>query len=273
MNIIPENICMLKKDFVKLYNGNRHAQELLPTTKTDFLPINNEHLALLSKFIENNPIYDNLFEMNLCGVKCSIHEGDLNQYWIDSIKHDTSYAPFYPTWILSAYTLAIMAKELGFSHLIDIGSGDGRIAFCGQILGIKSTSIEIDEQLINLQKDIVQKTKVSFETINADATQIKFSNMQLIKPIFFIGGVPQNGEVLAESVIKNILAIPELQKTSCFVLTGISTKENFLKNKSNYGWKTTMQKFHLSEIQNITLPSYWTMEQPFETPYLFTKYT
>ena len=98
-------------------------QELLPVTKTDFLPINNDHLISLSKFIESNPIYDNTFEMDLCGIKCNIHEGDLNQYWIDSIKHDTSYAPFYPTWLLSAYTLALMAKKLGFTNLIDIGSG------------------------------------------------------------------------------------------------------------------------------------------------------
>ena len=49
MNIIPENICMLKKDFVKLYKGNRHAQELLPVTKTDFLPINADHLIIFTQ--------------------------------------------------------------------------------------------------------------------------------------------------------------------------------------------------------------------------------
>ena len=73
-------------------------QELLPVAKTDFLPIDDDHLTYLANFIESNPIYDNTFEMKLCGIKCNIHEGDLNQYWIDSIKHDTSYAPFYPTW-------------------------------------------------------------------------------------------------------------------------------------------------------------------------------
>ena len=273
MNIIPQNICMLKKDFTKLYSGNRHAQELLPVTKTDFLPIIDDHLTSLRKFIENNPIYDNSFEMSLCGINCKIYEGDLNQYWIDSIKHDGSYAPFYPTWLLSAYTLASMAKQLGFSHLIDIGAGDGRIAFCGEIVGIKSTSIEIDEQLIDLQNSIIKKTKVFFETINADATQIKFSEMNLIKPVFFIGGVPQNGEILAEAIIKNILEISELQKTSCFVLTGALTKEKFLKNKSNYGWESTLKKLNLAETGNTMLPTYWTMEQSFDTPYLFTKYT
>ena len=273
MNIIPKNICALKKDFAKLYKGHKHTQELLPTTKTDFLPINNDHLASLSKFIQNNPIYDNAFEMELCGIKCNIHEGDLNQYWIDSIKHDTSYAPFYPTWLLSAYTLALMAKQLGFTNLIDIGSGDGRIAFCGEIVGIESLSIEIDEQLINLQKNIIQKTNLHFKTINTDATQTKFTDMKLKRPIFFIGGVPQIGEILAESVIKSILAIPELEKISCFVLTGTLTEEKFLKNKLNFGWEKTLKKFHLTETQTMILPTYWTMEQTFETPYLFTKYT
>ena len=154
MNIISKNICSLKKDFTKSYSGHKHMQELLPVAKTDFLPINNDHLTSLSKFIKSNPIYDNTFEMDLCGIKCNIHEGDLNQYWIDSIKHDTSYAPFYPTWLLSAYTLALMAKKLGFTNLIDIGSGDGRISFCGEIVGIESISIEIDEQLSNLQNSI-----------------------------------------------------------------------------------------------------------------------
>ena len=273
MNIIPENICMLKKDFVKLYNGNRHAQELLPVNKTDFLPINADHLTSLHKFIENNLIYDNSLKMNICGIKCNVYEGDLNQYWINSIKHDTSYAPFYPTLLLSAYTLALMAKQLGFTHLIDIGSGDGRIAFCGKTVGIESVSIEVDEQLVNLQKNIMKKTNVFFKTINTDATQIKFANMGLIRPIFFIGGVPQNGEILAESIIKNILAIPELEKISCFVLTGTLTKEKFLKNKLNYGWETTVKKFQLIETKTTILPTYWTMEQSFDTPYIFTKYT
>ena len=273
MNVIPENICALKKDFAKLYKGHKHTQELLPVTKTDFLPVNKDHLTSLSKFIENNPIYDNVFEMELCGIKCNIYEGDLSQYWIDSLKHDTSYAPFYPTWLLSAYTLALKAKQLGFTNLIDIGSGDGRIAFCGKILGIDSISIEIDEQLTNLQNNIIQKTGFHFKTINADATQIKFTDMKLERPIFFIGGVPQNGEMLAESIIKNVLTVPELEKVSCFVLTGTLTKEKFLKNKLNYGWETTVKKFHLVETETIILPTYWTMDQPFETPYLFTKYT
>ena len=272
MNIIPENICRLKKNFVRLYNGNRHIQELLPQIKTKFLPIQGDHLSSLYRFIENNPIYDNTFEMNISDINYNIHEGDLNQYWIDSIKYDNRYAQFYPTWLLSAYALALKGKELGFSHLIDIGSGDGRIAYCGQTIGIKSISIEIDEQLSNLQNNIIQKSEVLFDLINADATQIKFDDMELIRPIFFIGGVPQNGEILAESIIENILEIPTLQKNSCFVLTGTLTEKKFSINQSSFGWGKLIKKFNLNEIETIVLPTYWTMEQPFETPYVFTKY-
>ena len=98
-------------------------------------------------------------------------------------------------------------------------------------------------------------------------------DFQKNNPIFFIGGVPENGEILAESVIKNILTIQKLQKPSCFVLTGTLTDLKFSKNKSNYGWGQTVKNLHLTEIETVILPTYWTMEQPFNTPYLFTKYT
>ena len=53
---------------------------------------------------------------------------------------------------MSAYVGALYAKELGYSEIIDIGSGDGRIAFCGKVLDMESYSIEIDDMLVDLQK-------------------------------------------------------------------------------------------------------------------------
>ena len=47
---------------------------------------------------------------------------------------------------------ALLAKELGYQEVIDIGSGDGRIAFCAKILDLESYSIEIDDMLVDLQK-------------------------------------------------------------------------------------------------------------------------
>jgi hypothetical protein len=272
MNSMAENIVKIKESFVKNYTGKSHVHEILPTCKTDFLPIDTNHLTLLHNFLENNPIYSNSFESEFCGIRCKIFEGDLSQFWIDSIKHDTSYAPFYPTWLLSAYMLALDSKRLGFSELVDIGSGDGRIAFCGKIVGLECYSIEIDEQLTSLQNQIKQNISNEFIIFNQDATQVNYEILNFKQPIFFIGGLPENGEILAESIIKNILELHKLKNNSCFVLTGTLAKRKFSINRSNYGWDLTTKKFSLKNIHTVFLPTYWTMDQQIETPYIFTKH-
>jgi len=271
MSLISENIIKIKDSFVKSYTGKSHIQEILPISKTDFLPLDENHLSLLHKFMENNPIYYDSIDVEMCGITCRIFEGDLNQFWINSIKHDTSYAPFYPTWLLSAYFLALESKNNGFSELIDVGSGDGRIAFCGKILELNSHSIEIDEQLSNLQFDITKNTQTYFEVINSDATNVEYNKLNLRNPVFFIGGLPENGEILAESIIKAISDIPNLQNKSCFALTGSMAKRKFDKNQPNFGWSVIIRKFNLTTIKTVNLPTYWTMDQPFVTPYIFTK--
>ena len=92
------------------------------------------------------------------------------------------------------------------------------------------------------------------------------------QPIFFIGGLPENGEILAESIIKNILELHKLKNNSCFVLTGTLAKRKFSINRSNYGWDLTTKKFSLKNIHTVFLPTYWTMDQQIETPYIFTKH-
>ena len=271
MSLISENIIKIKEAFVESYTGKSHIQEILPINKTNFLPIEQKHLTLLHQFMENNQIYYDTTDVEICGIQCRVFEGDLNQFWIDSIKHDTSYAPFYPTWLLSAYFLALESRNIGFSELIDVGSGDGRIAFCGKIFGLKSHSIEIDEQLSNLQNDITKSIPIDVEIINDDATIIDYNKLNLNTPVFFIGGLPENGEILADSIIKNILNSSKLQKTSCFVLTGSLAKRKFDKKQLYFGWGTTTKKFNLKMIKTINLPTYWTMDQPFVTPYIFTK--
>tara|TARA_B100000029_G_scaffold352415_1_gene344966 strand:+ start:2744 stop:3565 length:822 start_codon:yes stop_codon:yes gene_type:complete len=270
MSLILENIIKIKNELVGSYSGKSHIYEILPKHKTDFLPIDENHLSLLHEYMQNNPIYYNSIDAEICNTSCKIFEGDLNQFWINSIKHDTSYAPFYPTWMLSAYFLALESKNIGFSELIDVGSGDGRIAFCGKILGLESYSIEIDEQLSNLQSDIIKKNSINFTIMNNDATIVDFNKLNLSNPIFFIGGLPENGEMLANSIIDNILNLSKLQKKSCFVLTGTLAKRKFDKEQSDCGWNLTTQKFNLKTIKTINLPTYWTMDQPFTTPYIFT---
>jgi len=271
MSLISENIIKMKDELVKLYTGKSHIQEILPRYKTDFLPIDETHLSLLHQFMENNPIYYDTIDVEICGIKCRIFEGDLNQFWIDSIKHDTSYAPFYPTWMLSAYFLALESRNIGSSELIDVGSGDGRIAFCGKIFGLESYSIEIDEHLSNLQSEITKNTPINLAIINDDATMVDYNKLNLNKPVFFIGGLPENGEMLADSIIKNILNSSKLQKTACFALTGTLAERKFARNQSDFGWGISTRKFNLTTIKTVNLPTYWTMEQPFVTPYIFTK--
>ena len=77
--------------------------------------------------------------------------------------------------------------------------------------------------------------------------------------------------MLADSIIKNILNSSVLQKTSCFALTGSLAKRKFDKKTLDYGWNVTIRKFNLAVTRIINLPTYWTMDQPFVTPYIFTK--
>jgi hypothetical protein len=270
METYSKNVCKLKQEYVKIYKGNSHTTEILPNYSHEFIQIEDNYLRLLYKFLESNPIYSNQIYEKILDHKYTIFEGDLNNFWIDSIKHDASYAPFYPTWLLSAWSLAFKTKNLGFEQIIDIGSGDGRIAYCGKVLGLDSISIEIDENLVKMQEDIVVKTGINFNPICSDATIYDFKKIPSKKSIFVIGGVPEIGEVLAESVIKNVLELTHISN-SAFVLTGSHSHRESSRDTTHFGWGPTIRKFHLNITSTMSLPTYWTMDQKFETPYIFTK--
>ena len=120
---------MLKQEFRKLYSGNAHIQEVIPMSTSEDFYTDDAHLSSLHNFMQKNAIYSNYYETKILGISCLVYEGDINDYWLNSIKHGSSCQPFYPTWMMSAYVLSLVAKNLGFSEMIDIGSGDGRIAF------------------------------------------------------------------------------------------------------------------------------------------------
>ena len=270
MENLVEKICNLKYDFLTAYKGNSHTTEVLPKFPSSQFFIKDKHLSLLHDFLENNPIYSNQIIQKLSATECTIFEGDLNNYWIDSLKHDSSYAPFYPTWLLSGFCLAVETQRLGYEQIIDIGSGDGRIAYCGKVLGLDSISIEIDENLVDMQDKISGKTGVEFSPICSDATTYDFNKISGKPSIFIIGGVPEIGEVMAEAVIKNVLKINQLSN-SAFVLTGSHSHRKFSRNTTQFGWGPIIKKLELKVISAISLPTYWTMDQKFETPYVFTK--
>ncbi|MDC0186997.1 hypothetical protein OAJ08_02285 [Candidatus Nitrosopelagicus sp.] len=270
METYSKSVCELKHEFVKVYEGNSHTTEILPNLPNESLKIESQQLALLHKFLHANPIYSNHMSEKISNKNYTIFEGDLNNYWIDSIKHDTSYAPFYPTWMLSAWGLALSAQTFGFEQIIDIGSGDGRIAYCGKVLGLDSISVEIDENLVSMQENLSKNTGVDFNPVCSDATSYDFKKIPPKKSIFVIGGVPEIGEVLAESVIQNAIESSQISNSS-FVLTGSHSHREFSRDRTHFGWGTTIKKFELTVVSTISLPTYWTMDQEFETPYVFTK--
>jgi len=145
---LAKNLVNLKKEFAKLYDGKSQIQEVIPVLKSEIFPIKQQDLELLHQFATKNPIYYNSYEKTVGETSCIVYEGDINKYWLNSIQHGSSCAPFSPTWIMSAYLCALLAKELGYQEVIDIGSGDGRIAFCAKILDLESYSIEIDDMLV-----------------------------------------------------------------------------------------------------------------------------
>jgi len=263
-------IVTLKAEFMKRNESTSHIYEVIPTLPESF-SIDKHELEMLHKFAENNTIYSDSYEMKVLNTICKVYHGDVNNYWLNSIKHDTSYAPFYPVWILSAYSLALQSKSLGAKQIIDIGSGDGRIAYCAKVVGLQSYGIEIDENLVNLEKKIALNTKIDFKPIMADATQFDYTSIELSQPIFFISGLPEVGEMLANNVISRIMSMPDLKVSPIFVFTGSHVMRKDSRDKSKWGWGQIIDHFKLDVIKTITLPTYWTLDQPIDTPFIFTR--
>jgi len=267
---LAEAIVTLKTEFMKRYEGGSHIHEIVPTS-SESLSINEQELKMLHKFAESNSIYSDSYEMEMLDTVCRVYQGDVNNYWLDSIKHDTSYAPFYPVWILSAYALALESKSLGAKQIIDIGSGDGRIAYCAKVAGLQSFAIEIDENLVSLENKILSNTGVDFQPMMADATQFDYASLELSKPIFFISGLPEVGEMLANSIIPKITSIPSLKMNPVFVFTGSHIMRKDSRDKSMWGWGKLIDHYNLKVIKTVTLPTYWTVEQSVDTPFIFTR--
>jgi len=269
---LAENLINLKKEFASKYSGSSQIHEFIPLSSSNLFPIDQVELKLLHEFAEKNPIYYNSFEQILGGIPCIVYEGDINKYWLNSIQHDTSHAPFSPTWIMSAYFLSLFAKENGYSQIIDIGSGDGRIAYCGKMMGVESYSIELDELLTNLQKSLTGN--VNFNPYCFDATQFDYSSLNLTKPLFFIGGLAQMGGIeLATGVFKKIKSKFNLLNDFGWVFAGTISKKYRVDPKNMSGWGSFIEEHHLKLIQTISLPTAWSFKESDETQYVFSKYS
>ena len=270
---VIKNLVKVKQNFAKNYVGHAHIQEVIPAHTSKQFPIDEDHLKIMHAFAKKNPIYFNSYEQKISDISCIVYEGDINDYWLNSIKHGTSCQPFYPTWIMSAYVLVSVAKKLGYTELVDIGSGDGRIAFCGKFLELDSFSVEIDDVLVELQKTIVKDTNQNFNPICGDALEIDYSEFKLKQPVFFIGGLPQmGGDILATSIIEKINSNTILKKNTSLVFAGTHAKRELSGNISNGGWSSLIEKHDLKVLDTISLPTIWTFDQSIETPYIYTKF-
>jgi len=268
---ISKNLVNLKQEFRRTYSGTSHIQEIIPLSKSDDFPINQNELDALHLFVRNNPIYYNSYEEKINQTECMVYEGDINKFWLNSISHGSSYQPFSPTWMLTAYIITSIAKTLNYKEVLDIGSGDGRIAYCAKILGLDAHGIEIDDMLVELQESICETTKVDFNPVCADAVKFDYQNLDLEKPAFFIGGLAQmGGEMLATSILTNLNS--ELKQKTCMVLTGSYSEKYSLNDRKDGGWSSLIEKNNLKVIQSAVLPTVWSFNEAIDTPYTFAEF-
>ncbi|MDX1371214.1 MAG: hypothetical protein R3321_02020, partial [Nitrososphaeraceae archaeon] len=167
-------------------NPKSIISEIIPSFSSKKFPISTTTLEKLHQFASCNSIYFKKNPIAIDNTEFISYEGDVNNFYLNAKKYDTSYQPFYPTWILSSLLLCewLGSNQNKCGEIIDIGSGDGRIPYCGSLLGIRSIGLEIDSSLTNLQRFISKKTNVNFEIINADATNYNFSQLELNNPCF-----------------------------------------------------------------------------------------
>ncbi len=261
---MARRFCKLKRAFYDKYDGGAHIQEILPGS--GYGRAGRDHVAMLHRFAAANPIYHGRYEEVIKGVPCTVYEGDINQYWIDSMKNPGSAQPFYPTWLLSAYVLALAVKESGCSQVIDVGSGDGRIAFCGRMLGMDACSIEIDGALAGLQRDISERTGVSLDVRCADAAEFDYASLGFDGPAIFTGGLPQMGDVLAATIAQRV---HDARMDGCrFILAGSRPRGVGGGNPEWGGWGPLIGRFGMMVEWSMSLPTVWTFDQPQETPYI-----
>jgi hypothetical protein len=270
-DLVSRSIVKLKNEFIKIHKPRSVVYEIIPLSYSPTLPIENRILSRLNDFAESNLIYYRSTDINLLGIPCRSYEGDINDYWLSSKKYDANYQPFYPTWILSAYALSLGAKRLGFEEAVDIGSGDGRIAYCSKLIGMKSVGIEIDSALVDLQHRISNLTNIRYDILNEDATNIEYSSIGLSRPMFFISGLPESGEILATSLLTKVNEIAQLKYSAGFNFMGSHIMKEYTRDKTKWGWGKIIEHFDLDIIECLTLPTLWTNDQQIDTAYVYAR--
>lgn len=263
---LAKTVCCIKQD---LASSRPAAQisEAVPAVPSDEFQIPGDDLQLLHRFASENPIYRDSHESVLHGIRCIVYEGDANKYWLGSILHEASRAPFSPTWIASAYVLARLVKGLGYRQVIDVGSGDGRIAFCASVLGMDAHGIEIDAELARLQERLSRLS--SFRAHCADATEFDYAMMDSGLPaVVFVGGLAQmGGDVMASGIMDRLAS--DGHRMPGWVFAGTMSSKYAPDPEGMHGWGRTMRRAGLRHAGTVALPSAWTLNQTDDTQYVF----
>ena len=267
---ILNNFLETKRVYIYNFKPTNIIAEILPNEYSDFFPIDKQILSKLHQFVSNNPIYFKKTKISINNLNFISYEGDVNEFYLSSKKYDTNYQPFYPTWMLSAFLLCLKSKELGFTEIIDIGAGDGRVSYCGSLLKLRSIGIELDINLTELQNDLCKKTNINFEIVNEDASRFNFAKLNLSKPLFLVSGLPEMGEMFVDNLIYTTRQTKFLSFGIGFL--GSTFTRKFTNDLTNYGWGQIISKYNLKIIDEIDLPTHWTNDNNTETKYLITNY-
>lgn len=240
--------------------------EAVPLSAPPGVPAGEGHLARLRGFASANEIYYSSRRERVAGADCAVYEGDVNRFWLGSVGHAASRAPFSPTWLMSAYALAAAARGMGCRRAVDVGSGDGRIAYCADMLGLEAVSVEVDGALAALQEGIASSTGSRMRVACADAAGLGYGGRG--PTAFFVGGLAQmGGEALAAAALAG--AGGSLAPGSVAVLAGTLSPKYPAGGGPPAGWGEFMRGAGLEQAARMDLPTAWTEGEPDATPYLF----
>lgn len=260
------------------YRGNSHLYEAIPSGAEPSIGVDAAGAAALGAFARASPVYARLSEEAIGGVQCTVCEGDATGHWLDSLKHDASAAPFYPTWMLSSYALASAARALGARTAVDIGSGDGRIAYCCGAAGMRVRSVEIDDGLAAAQLAISKRTGVEMGASGSGEDAFGIDYAGLVREeggaaALFVGALPQVGELLADAVAGAALdGARDGGAGPLLVLAGVGEEASggIGGAENRWGWGPLLDKFDLGVLGALELPTRWTIESAGGgTPYVF----
>lgn len=268
-NYLVQELLKLKNEYLEKIHSYNHIREFLPDTGNHDL-FDKSNLEKLHTFFKLNKIYYKQESLVLGNIPCISYEGDINQFWLSSKKYDTNYQPFLPTWVLSALVMVLVAKDLGFENIIDIGSGDGRLLYCGSIIGLNSIGVEIDKDLCDLQTKISDNSNVKFRVINGDSNSIDYSQLALENTMLFVSALPESGEMISYGITNQFKKYMDKLQNVGITLMGSHTYRRYSRDRSMWGWGKFIDDCGLKIVECLSLPSSWTLDEKKETPYLFT---